>query len=162
MGENRRQPKRKSVVEAGSIQYDREITFRGCQISGLNWISSNAPILSPPLASSIHAEMNFESRGIHSFFDPPKIPARGEDSRPEVEQVVARKNSESSFRASIFLCLLRNQLGWRELSRSMIEAERVANCGNRAKRINDWKEFQFLRGSWEDASKRMLFRQRVF
>lgn len=61
--------------------------------------------------------MNFESRGIHSFFDPSKIPARGEDSRPEVEQVVARKNSESSFRASILLCLLRNQLGWRELSR---------------------------------------------
>lgn len=65
---------------------------------------------------SIHAEMNFESRGIRSSFDPSKIPARRKHSRPEVEERWRGKTFlfVLLFLSFSFLC---NQLGWGELCR---------------------------------------------
>lgn len=93
-----------------SIQYDREITFRGCQISGLNWISSNAPI--PRLWRALHSRRNefwIAWNPVRSSIRPRNTE---EDSRPEVEEQWRGKTA-----TFLFLFFSRNQSGWRELSR---------------------------------------------
>lgn len=118
-----------------SIQYDREITFRGCQISGLNWISSNAPI--PRLWRALHSRRNefwIAWNPVRSSIRPRNTE---EDSRPEVEEQWRGKTA-----TFLFLFFSRNQSGWRELSRDDRSGKSWLNGGNRAKRIE--KSFSFF------------------